>query len=341
MLQSGIPENQKLLLEIDMESILPALMPCISPDSYRSLIINSTTSTSNARIRYTIRHSLALIVFLLIAANGYAQSDSDYAPQLLHQYFLHEARLFAFEVEGRDSAPVLRPEPLLNWQNAERQGQLGSVFVCTHEGRPELIISIFTYRGKSGLRHRHELISMIDSPMKVMHDGERVWRPTAADIAGKETADFGQPDTTPVRRLNQMRTIMRQMEGQLFTEPPSKLNLLPQPLFRYSSESKGILDGAIFAMALGTDPDILILVESRKTPDGTRWFVVPFRSHLLGLELKYRGEMIWKAEAKPDLKTSGPMQMPHAREPFFVFTDATVPPPPEEMAKLVEVKSEK
>lgn len=278
---------------------------------------------------------------LWIASIGYSQSDSDYSPQLLHKFFLKEARLFEFEIEGRDSAPILRPEPLLNWQNAERQGQLGSIFVCTGEGRPELIISIFTYAGRNGLRHRHELISMIDSPMKVMHDGERVWRPTAADLTGRMITDVGQPETTAVRRLNQMRTIMRQMEGQLFSDPPSKLNLLPQPLFRYSSESKGILDGAIFAMALGTDPDILILVEARKTPDGNRWFIVPFRSHLLGLELKYRGEMILKAEGKPELKTSGPMQLPYAREPFFVFTDSTAPPLPEEMAKLLEAASDK
>jgi len=305
-----------------------------------SVVIN-INRTSKVAIRY-IRLQFAMLALLVVCGSlGYAQSDADYSPQLLQKFFLHEAKLFEIIVEGRETAPLLRSEPILNWQNAERQGQLGSVFVCTNEGRPELIISIFTYSGKNGMRHRHELISMVDRPMKVIHDGERVWKPSAAELKGREILDVGEPETTAVRRMSQMRAIMRQMQGKVFTEPPSTLNLLPQPLFRYTSASNGIVDGAIFAMALGTDPDILVLVEARSDQNNTRWFVVPFRSHLIGLELKYRGESIWKADSKPDLKMSGPMQMPYASEPFFVYTDSAKIPLPEELEKLVEVKLDK
>lgn len=299
-----------------------------------------TTSVAHyfTRSRIAVLVLTAICGFASFSSLGFAQDQTEYSPQLLQKFFLHEAKQFEIVVEGREAAPLLRPEPLLNWQNAERQGQLGSIFVCTHEGRPELIISIFTFAGKSGLRHRHELISMSDKAMKVMHDGERVWKPRAAALEGKEVQDIGPPESTAVRRLNQMRAIMRQMEGQLFTDPLSKLNLLPQPLFRYTCEPKGVLDGAIFAMALGTDPDILVMVEARKSPNGERWFVVPFRSHLIGLELKYRGESIWKAESKPELNTSGPMLMPYASEPFFVFTDTTAIPSPGEMENMVELK---
>jgi hypothetical protein len=43
--------------------------------------------------------------------------------------------------------------------------------------------------------------------------------------------------------------------------------LLAQPLDRYQSEAEKVVDGAIFALANGTNPEIGVLLET----DGERW----------------------------------------------------------------------
>ena len=41
-----------------------------------------------------------------------------------------------------------------------------------------------------------------------------------------------------------------------------QLRLLSQPVYRYSDADAGIQDGAIFAFGYGTNPDILLVIES-------------------------------------------------------------------------------
>jgi hypothetical protein len=49
------------------------------------------------------------------------------------------------------------------------------------------------------------------------------------------------------------------------------LRLLPQPLYRHQSTAPEVIDGALFAFVLGTDSEVLLLIEARAASDTTKW----------------------------------------------------------------------
>jgi hypothetical protein len=51
-----------------------------------------------------------------------------------------------------------------------------------------------------------------------------------------------------------------------------ELRRLPTPLYRFDAvETDSVLGGALFAFCQETDPEILLLIEARKTDSGYRW----------------------------------------------------------------------
>src|SRR5690349_12258152 len=69
-------------------------------------------------------------------AVGQAGSEAELKGILFPYYARQAAKYEFFLDEGRTRRLELQPQPLLTWTNAE--GYLGSVFVWTHVGRPEI-----------------------------------------------------------------------------------------------------------------------------------------------------------------------------------------------------------
>ena len=44
-----------------------------------------------------------------------------------------------------------------------------------------------------------------------------------------------------------------------------ELRLLPKPLYRYEPKAGPVIDGAVFAFVMGTDPESLLLIEAVKS----------------------------------------------------------------------------
>jgi hypothetical protein len=50
-----------------------------------------------------------------------------------------------------------------------------------------------------------------------------------------------------------------------------ELRLLPHPVYRYQDEEAGLIDGALFNFAHGTNPEVFAVIECRKTASGPTW----------------------------------------------------------------------
>ncbi|HVW38265.1 MAG TPA: hypothetical protein VHB99_13210, partial [Pirellulales bacterium] len=84
-----------------------------------------------------------------------------------------------------------------------------------------------------------------------------------------------------------------------------ELRLLPRPLYRYETdrhEAAGgdVLDGAVFAFVMGTDPESLLLIESTKQGDAAKWQYAFVRRTSGELEGRHRGQVVWHAERFPE-----------------------------------------
>ncbi len=188
----------------------------------------------------------------------------------------------------------LRREPVYRWSNPIRSnGQEGDVFVWTYRGRPEVIASIFSHPRDDRTERRlcHELLSLSEAVLVVDRDSPNRWEPKAPGVEMKAVP--GAPP--PAQRATQGRALAREFSGRSLSEAGEawELRLLPRPLYRY--EGPDVLEGAIYAFVstAGTDPEILLLLEARKTPEGPRWVYAGARFSDMDLWLKHKDKEVW------------------------------------------------
>ncbi len=133
--------------------------------------------------------------------------------------------------------------------------------------------------------------------------------------------------------MSQMKSLARTLTAQI-TEKSGKLTqleLLPQPLHRYASPQNDILDGAIFAMAFGTDPEVYLFIEDFLENNQRKWRYSPVRSHYLKLAVNENDTEVWRVDENLRLEATNADETELSREPFFVYNLPYPIPKPEEL----------
>jgi hypothetical protein len=79
--------------------------------------------------------------------------------------------------------------------------------------------------------------------------------------------------------------------------------LLPKPLYRYDAERTKTLDGALYAFVLGTDPELLLLLECDTGVEKPEWRFGVGRMNRYQIRLKRKDVKVWEVEAIKDTKS--------------------------------------
>jgi hypothetical protein len=86
-----------------------------------------------------------------------------------------------------------------------------------------------------------------------------------------------------------------------------ELRLLKRPLHTYRDEANGVLDGGLFTLANGTNPEIMLFVEARVDPKNNSksgWQYTVGRLSHAELHLEYDGKEIFDAPRGDKLSAS-------------------------------------
>ena len=89
-------------------------------------------------------------------------------------------------------------------------------------------------------------------------------------------------------------------------------------LHRYADPEKGLIDGAIYAFAAGTNPEALLLLEARADDSGRgKWSFGVARMGAASCQAKLDDKVVWECP---------PIDVWDSREPYYSMfgTDATV-----------------
>jgi hypothetical protein len=218
--------------------------------------------------------------------------------EILYPYYARQAAAYElFLDEDRHQRLELQGQPVLSWTNADNF--LGSVFVWTFRGRPEVIGCIGSQQkagGACGVFHElHSLSPTALQPAR-FGDGKRVWKTAKGGIELRDLPGAAAPLTTESRRLTQMRNLAREFSGWMLQDgDTTELRLLPQPIYRYQSPPQGVLDGAIFALVWkGTDPEVLLLLEDREVGGQQRWQYALARFNWHELWVRRNDQEVWR-----------------------------------------------
>ncbi len=252
---------------------------------------------------------LALTTWTLLAVLG-AEPDAvgippkkptklnDQAPWL-KLYSRAAAEYKIYHDPESDERLELSSQPVYKWTHASQTGgQHGAVYVWTRSGCVEAVACFFLAKESGSRVLSHELHSLSPVALTVVRDGPSQWSPTAG-LERQRLNDAPEPAATPAGRLVQMRAIARDFSGSstTFDDERRELRLLPQPFFRDKSTDEEVIDGALFAFVcpVGTDPELFLLVEARRTDMGANWYYALARFSHFKLTASYKEKQVWQA----------------------------------------------
>jgi len=195
-------------------------------------------------------------------------------------------------------------EPLvaLRWANNARGSEDGTTLLYIFEGRPLATACLYPWDG----RLVHDFESLSRGKIVGKKDGATIWHPQAG-LQFAPIPDAPAPEATPAARLRQLKTLAEQFQSAMLgwkadNTDREQLRMLTKPLYRYEPKSGPVIDGAVFAFVMGTDPESLLLIEAVEK-DGKRVWEFAFARRTSGeLEGRHREKVVWHADRYPAMK---------------------------------------
>ncbi len=225
----------------------------------------------------------------------------------------------AVAIDGGPRAPAtMVREPLYRWNDPTREFSDGTLWFWKASGRPIAVLATELYPNNNafGTVWALEFTSLSTGPIEVeggehfdavyadlyppRADGSLRWAPAKGGVAFREVADAPVPAKTESERLRQMRDIMKRFSArEFFHSQTYTLRPIPRPIDRFADEASGLMDGAIFLYASGTNPEVLLMLEARRRRDGSSaWFYAGAPFARAEVTLRLDGKDVWSYKCK-------------------------------------------
>ena len=161
-------------------------------------------------------------------------------------------------------------EPVYRFDDPARRTFDGTMWVWCDSGRPTATVTVTKHRSPGGGFHwLTELTSLAPGPISAKIEGIGVWQPPEAGAPMQKFSKAPVPAPDATTRLRQMKDLARQIKAFETNKPRGQatvdryeLRVLPQPVRRYADVKSGVIDGAMFLIAYGRNPEIVMLVEA-------------------------------------------------------------------------------
>jgi len=170
--------------------------------------------------------------------------------------------------DGAKVEPV--EEPAYRWDDPARRFGDGTVWVYGKSGRPAALLTLsFNQNPESGIEWLHELTALTNTRFSAASPGGWNWSPQPG-MAFRPIPGAPTPAGDEAKRLRQMSEQARRFKAFELFDPSGEgqarryeLRLLTKPVHRYKDPDRGILDGGVFLIAYGRNPEIVLVVEAR------------------------------------------------------------------------------
>ena len=226
--------------------------------------------------------ALLPLCFLAVAVRLSAQDKETEEAQSKARLAIMEQTIAGFDVQSEAirSKPALTfiAKPLLRYSDPTRgltEANVlldASVWRLGERGRPTALVTLEIYRASDDLSIlSYEFASLTSDKFSLEHKKNAgvIWNATGSAVTMTPLADAPAPAKTAAGRLTQMRQLARRfsVREKLREGTIVECRLLAQPIDRYAAADAGLVDGAIFAFANGTNPELGLLLEC----DDARW----------------------------------------------------------------------
>jgi len=221
------------------------------------------------------RNSFAALAFLCLVPCSIAQESNEVTDEdrilKKERHLMSETVVNVADDDGTHHAAIMREAPVLRYVDDRLKIGGSTIWVWMDQGRPVAIqkIEVNNYFKPAGWTYNLTALS----DMRIDVKWPNVGRPYKSQkpLEFQRIPDAPKPMNGP-RLKFQSRSLSRQFSGSWGPENnPHQMRVVPTPLLEYQSDEHGIVTGAIYSMAIGTNPIVYLIIELRESSEGAHW----------------------------------------------------------------------
>lgn len=260
--------------------------------------------------------TIALLSLCLTTPFATAQEkvDEEYRnAQLARMQAIAESFEITLPATGMTRLGKLQSKPLLRYGDPTRRNDEATLWFWSERDRPVALMAVEYYPKRAGGPFwLYEVVSLSPEKISVSRSDEIRWTAREPGQARQPLSDAPEPASTPATRQIQLKQLRQRFTAYEKTPVEGRIELrpLPNPLYRYQDSASGLFDGAGFAFANGTNPEVLLILEvSRPSAEKSAEWTYAF-CQMTGGEVygTLDGREVWsRGEADP----------PAVREAYF------------------------
>jgi hypothetical protein len=215
-------------------------------------------------------------------------------------------------------------KPLLFHADPTRGHNTGSVWGWGETGRPVALLELWR-SGQTRTKWSCSLCNTSGGKVRASRGNAPWWRENDCTSELIDVPGAPAPAADAAARQRQLKLLAQKFTGHEFWDPDNtryELRRLDRPLHTYRDEAAGLLDGSLYTLANGTNPELMLFVEARADPTDRAkavWRFAVGRSAHAEFHLEYDGKEVLSGPRAWGL--SGP------DKPYWVVTIDTAPPP--------------
>jgi hypothetical protein len=246
----------------------------------------------------------------LLRADDPAPIDAEAEQQSATEATSREAGRVQFRTEGSGADLDPSADSILKWSNPDVGRVYGNVYLWTEEGRPVVATSVYQwfypYQDLT-----LEFCSLSERLVQGRYDDETVWDVQQSGVTWRDLGGDAPGASRPLRLIQMKRAAERftaRLQDERTGDDVAKvLRPLATPLYRYPARG-AVLDGALFAFVVGTDPELLLLIEA----EGERWRYAVARMNRDALQVSLDDQVVESYEHLAD-------EMFDLHKPYFLM----------------------
>jgi hypothetical protein len=203
------------------------------------------------------------------------------------------------EIQSNDKwTKVKRIEkPLLMFGDDTRGYNAGSLWAWGDKGRPVAVFELFYNSITKGWGS--SITNTSGAKLRASRDGEPWWRDNESDVVLKDVPQAPAAAADASQRQRQLKLLCQKFTGHEIWNPNNsryELRRIERPVHTYRDEDHGLLEGGLFILANGTNPEILLFLEARADPKEKSkavWQFMLARSANAELHLEFDGKEVF------------------------------------------------
>jgi hypothetical protein len=246
------------------------------------------------------------------------KSDKGTEPDVGEEYKRDAAKLMStiemeFYIDEQWTKVKQIEKPLLYYGDPTRDNDRGSLWGWGDKGRPVALLEL--WQGVNNRATWHLCVCNTSGrKVRATRGGDTWWSENDSEVELKDVPDAAAPSTDATKRQLQLNQLAKKFSGYEFWDPNNsryELRRLEKPVRTYKDEDDGIVEGALYILANGTNPEILVFLEARTDPKDkkkTSWQFAAGRSALAELHVDFDGKEVYQSprQARHGSRVSGP-----------------------------------